>query len=272
MDWVAVLTKQIPGLAPAFAYAAATHGFFLWLDKKASGPAKKAISDWLRPREYDKSAIAAAILELFDRVYTYPLFTWRAFLRSSLITLVVLALFMYEFSLSPFDKAWNFRFTERATYGVLSNVISDYVALFAIRRMLYTNRVTPQRAMLLGPLVGIGIVMSVASLFGFPVLMEKSSTFFTFDTSGWVFGLVWTSNSRFNVLQNTLTAAAFVVHLWLPFFALCVGLLKGLNYFLLASNTAQWFLKRGMDHPLEAVGFVAAPLMFLLAAAVQMLR
>jgi hypothetical protein len=56
----------------------------------------------------------------------------------------------------------------------------------------------------------------------------------------------------------------------LPFFALSVGVLKLLNYLLRAANTAQWFLKRGKDHPLEAVGFVAAPLMFLGAVAVQM--
>jgi hypothetical protein len=45
--------------------------------------------------------------------------------------------------------------------------------------------------------------------------------------------------------------------------------LKGLNYFLSAAHRAQWFLKRGKDHPLEAVGFVAAPLMFLGAVAFQ---
>jgi hypothetical protein len=49
----------------------------------------------------------------------------------------------------------------------------------------------------------------------------------------------------------------------LPFFALSVGVLKLLNYLLRAANTAQWFLKRGKDHPLEVVGFVAAPLMAL---------
>jgi hypothetical protein len=52
----------------------------------------------------------------------------------------------------------------------------------------------------------------------------------------------------------------------LPFFALSVGVLKLL---LRAAKTAQWFLKRGKDYPLEAVGFVAAPLMFL-GAVVQM--
>jgi hypothetical protein len=60
----------------------------------------------------------------------------------------------------------------------------------------------------------------------------------------------------------TTSVGALIVHLWLPFFALCVGILKGLNYFLLAAHTAQWFLKRGKDHPLEAIGFVATPLVF----------
>jgi hypothetical protein len=69
----------------------------------------------------------------------------------------------------------------------------------------------------------------------------------------------------------SLSEGALLVHLWLPLFAISVVLLKGLNYFLLAAKTAQWFLKRGKDHPLEAVGFVAAPLVFIGATAVQLL-
>ena len=58
---LACRTRKAPGLHKPLVYAAATCGFFLWLDKKASGPAKKAIS--LQPKEYDRAAIAAAILE-----------------------------------------------------------------------------------------------------------------------------------------------------------------------------------------------------------------
>jgi hypothetical protein len=72
-------------------------------------------------------------------------------------------------------------------------------------------------------------------------------------------------------LFGAANIAALLVHLWLPFFALCVGVLKGMNYLLLATKQVQWFIKRGKDHPLDALGFVATPLVFFGAVAVQML-
>jgi hypothetical protein len=87
MPGLAEILKAL-GFTTPFIYAAATYGFFHWLDKKASGPAKRAISGWLEPREYDRAAVAAAIVELFDRVYTRPLLRWFAFVRSALITIV----------------------------------------------------------------------------------------------------------------------------------------------------------------------------------------
>src|SRR6266436_3548644 len=95
--WLTELMKQLPGYAPAFAYASITYGFFLWLDKKASGPAKKAISGWLVPKAYDRAAISVAILEMFDRLYTQPLLSLRAFRRSAVITIVISCIVVYEF-------------------------------------------------------------------------------------------------------------------------------------------------------------------------------
>jgi len=68
-----------------------------------------------------------------------------------------------------------------------------------------------------------------------------------------------------------LNLAGLIVHLWLPFFALCLVVLKRLNYILLAVNRVQWFLEGGKDHPLDALGLVAAPLVFFGGAVVQML-
>src|SRR5258708_4525759 len=186
------------GFATPFIYAAATYGFFRWLDKKASGPAKKALSGWLVPKQYDRAALRGAVLELFDRVYTQPLFDLLAFFRSALIGVLFVALCIFA----------------RTCIGLLTvTQEDDYWWL------------------------NIDIVL--------PMIMDQ--------------------------YYLTTSASALVVHLWLPYFALCVSLVKGLNYLLLAVNKAQWFLKRGKDHPLEAIGFVAAPLMFLGAVAVQML-
>ena len=63
-------------------------------------------------------------------------------------------------------------------------------------------------------------------------------------------------------LRVALMPAALVVHMWLPLFGLCVLLLRGLNYFRLAVGETQWFLKSGQEHPLDAIGYVGAGLVF----------
>jgi hypothetical protein len=125
-------------------------------------------------------------------------------------------------------------------------------------------------ALVLGPLLGILLVVSVG-------LLRISLTAVTIFLRVWNYD-VFTAFPRnylyilnYDDFQGALNIAALLVHLWLPFFALCVGLLKGLNYFQLATKGAQWFLKQGRLHPLDALGFVAAPLVFLIAVAVQVL-
>jgi hypothetical protein len=65
-SWLSEVLKLM-GFTTPFVYAAAVYGLFHYLDKKASGAAKKAISGWLQPKEYDKAAVAAAMVEIFDR-------------------------------------------------------------------------------------------------------------------------------------------------------------------------------------------------------------
>jgi hypothetical protein len=58
-------------------------------------------------------------------------------------------------------------------------------------------------------------------------------------------------------------APAFFVHLWLPLFAfgaLSVRIIYPVFRFI---EWAQWFLKQGNQHPLRAVGIVAAALVFM---------
>jgi hypothetical protein len=65
----------------------------------------------------------------------------------------------------------------------------------------------------------------------------------------------------FNVF-TPFNVAAMIVHLWLPLFAICVIGLRLLNYIFVAAGWAQWFIKQGRYHPLDAVGYVAAILVF----------
>jgi hypothetical protein len=53
-----------------------------------------------------------------------------------------------------------------------------------------------------------------------------------------------------------------IVYLWLPLFALSIGVAKLINYFRVAVGGAQWFLKKGKDHPIEAIGYIASVIVF----------
>src|SRR5262249_16863310 len=141
------------------------------LDKKASGPAKRAISGWLEPKEYDKAAVGRAVVELFDWVYTQPLGTWLAFFRSAIITFVITMVAIFE--LVPFsDIAAFHEFLPFTLVGVIpdillsftyviTNLLSDYIALIIIRRLLVRTSPEPFKALLLGPLLGICLVVGI---------------------------------------------------------------------------------------------------------------
>jgi hypothetical protein len=111
--------KQL-GFATPFIYVAGTYGFFHYLDKKASAQAKKAISGWFKPLEYDRATVAAAILELFDRLYTRPLLGWRAVLRSAVFTTIVATIVMYEIVASVYDFVENLRGSSRCFFLLFS--------------------------------------------------------------------------------------------------------------------------------------------------------
>lgn len=250
--WLTDVLKAL-GLTTPFIYAAATYGFFHWLDKKASGPAKRAISGWLEPKEYDKAAVAVAIVELFDRVYTKPLFTLRAVRRSASITVVVAAIGMYEFARGSLDETYRFPYDVIAYIGVGVNIITDYLSLFVIRRLL-AAKLMPFVAVFLGPFIGALMLLVTNVIF---ILL--------------VFAILDGLIPEHSQLTTVIVWLPLLIHSWLPFFAICVGLAKGGNYFLLATKQVQWFIKRGRDHPLDALGLVAGPLVFIGAVLVQVL-
>ncbi len=272
--WLTELLKAL-GVATPVIYAAATYGFFHWLDKKASGPAKKAISGWLDPKEYDRAAVAAAIVEIFDRVYTRPLRARPAFLRSASITVLTSSVILYEFAWLPVNIVLIHNQIALLVY-ICGTIISDYIALFIIRRLL-TNVLSPMISAFLGPIIGI-----VIFFIGFALALMMSVILYSlFASLAYLYNnLEWPpmyppistdiSDATSKVFLSTLLSG-LVVHLWLPFFALSVVLAKGLTYFLLATKQVQWFIKQGQQHPLDALGLVATPLVFLGAVVVQWL-
>ena len=67
------------GLGVPFYLGAATYAVFAWLESNASDDATKVISSWLHGRSQNKPDLGNLIINAFDRIYTSPLLTFRAF-------------------------------------------------------------------------------------------------------------------------------------------------------------------------------------------------
>jgi hypothetical protein len=264
-SWLIDAARTLFGFATPFGYAYAIYKICMHFDKRGiSQKAQAAISSWLQPKDYDKAAVSQAIIELFDRVYSRPLFSWRALGRSAAITTIITLLCLYETwtpVASPSAQSvflLNFIFLYAISFS--TNISSDYAGLFLIRHYLVIGRSKPAVAVFLAPLVGILIVMLfyvardfIISL-GYLILFGLPARFWDFFGQD-VLSLI-TYRPRGVVL------GALLVHLWLPLFAFAVGILRLLNYFRVAVGTAQGLLSAGYSHPMEAIGYVTATIVF----------
>jgi hypothetical protein len=97
------------GYTTPFVYMAAAYGLFAWLDENASDAAKAALAKTIKLKEVRSAQIAAAFLEMFDRLYTEPLLTWRALSRSAFFTLLVTIIFIRAYRLFSYSLLVGFR-------------------------------------------------------------------------------------------------------------------------------------------------------------------
>ena len=73
------------------------------------------------------------------------------------------------------------------------------------------------------------------------------------------------ASNSYTILQgdsSNLLIPAFIVHLWLPLFAVGATGVQLLYPMSRAVRWAQWFLRQGDRHPLQAIGMVAAVVVF----------
>src|SRR5262249_16705743 len=126
---------ELLGFRAPFVYAAATYGAFYYLDRKASGPAKRAISAWINSIYISRQLSSGGALELFDRIYTVPLWGWRAIVRSILYTTIVTILAIWEIYPALFWLVTSVpvSFTIQWSQRIMCNYLADYAALYLIR-------------------------------------------------------------------------------------------------------------------------------------------
>jgi hypothetical protein len=256
----------------ALALGAVTYLFFHWLDGNASSQATRAISGWVRRQEYNNIEMQSAILTVFDHVYSWPLFSFNAFLRSSVISLITWLGFLvfyygvfnlggdppdYVYSLTISDTIISF-----AMYFMFMFVV-DYMSLFIVRKCL-----SIRGNYLIGRLI-LAFLSGVLVVFIFLCALEVSvSEMINFLHGEYTHGEYTSIDPKF-VLELIRDpellvpiAPAFLVHLWLILFAVGALGVRLLNPVFRLVAQAQWFLKQGDRHPLRAIGMVGAILVF----------
>jgi hypothetical protein len=185
---------EIIGLGTPFIFGAATFWVFHWLDRNASAKATRSISAWLKSRPLEKFDAGDATISLFDRVYSSPLFRFRAFGRSAIISLFNWAAFLLPgaiFALITMPHNYNqFTFVfrlliDRSISNAIIIVIADYISLFAVRKTLLLSRQSPLKAIALAFTAGVVIIIIsyilfnviLATMFWFTFTIENTYHF-----------------------------------------------------------------------------------------------
>ncbi len=274
------------GMGAPLLYVGAVFGIFAWLDRKASNEARLVLASRLSSISYDRKAISAAIVEMFDRVYTNPLLTWKEFGRSAWISTAVTFVAFLNFGWWLSDLLTSDVLITHGLIPLISNILSDYISLLVVRWWLATNWKSPLVQITIGSLIGAIIVFLLylvrlwfGSFVGDWILNWDNPFMFSIkdrihDAVGSAQAGLWvTSESsladKWNEIRSELVLAAVAVHLWLPLFGVGIAVIRTARYLSQPVVFIQWFLDQGDKHPYEAVGYVVATLVFILGAIVH---
>jgi hypothetical protein len=268
------------GLAAEFGPAAATYIIFLWLDRKSSDEARASIATWTRGDAHRAGDLTYAIVSIFDRIYSHPIFSFRVFRRSMLITTVTFLIYFLLLPLmlvrtlnwkdlndfvSSFSSANWLSAAVAALY--IANVLSDYLSLFIVRRCLVFAGQHLIASLSLATLSGLA---TVVVLFAFWVALASTVFPFIYHATFLKEMESFLADAPSRVWQEA--RPALIVQMWLPLLAVGVLSLRVLQVFLYAVGRAQWFLRGGSNHPIEAAGLIAAILVFMGTGFYQFMR
>jgi hypothetical protein len=249
------------GYTAPFIYAAAAYGLFAWLDANASDEAKCALSMTMKVRQLSTVRVASALVEVFDRIYTRPLWGWRAMLRSALFTVLITVAFLFETGLTD---VLSFRYLagnidDILAWSLLLNAMTDYLSLFLIRSLLMRSGSRPVLWLTVGSLAGASTIVLANGVRALAVLVAMAYRASHSPLELMDFGLFRAMFEGFGLLA----LPAILVFGWLPLFALGIVIIRLLDPLSWVVDKTQWFLKDGKDRPLKAIGYVAAVVVFL---------
>jgi hypothetical protein len=274
------------GLGVPFYLGAATYGVFYWLDSNASDEATKVISSWLHGRSRNKPDLGNLIISAFDRIYTSPLLTFRAFRRSAAITSIIWLLVCAV----PFPSFINYLserlqvashfaripislsdFIASIVLYLFTTILSDYLSLPFVKQFLRFAQSNPIKASVFSSFVGLIVVAVSFFVLNFlvSIAIYWTNPYFrthdVFPINELFFSYFATVEDNWFLILSLYISTmrpAFIIHLWLPLFALSSLVVQLIFWIFRAVEKAQWFLKQGDAHPLKAIGIVATIVVF----------
>jgi hypothetical protein len=252
-----------------------TYGFFRWLDKEMTNEAKVALAGAMKLKEVESLQIANALVALLERIYSYPLLSLRAFLRSASLTLIVTAAFSYEYLNTSrlLAGVWGLivdgskaAHLDRTAFlldvgfysaTLFTNALTDYGSVFLIRECFQRLGGKPVSALLVGATVGMTVV-GLGALLRTEILWLYASH---------IEGPIGLGALQIFARASFVGAApAAMVFAWLPLFAFAILVIRAITPLSWLVTQVQWALRGCAGNPLKAVGYVAAAIVFLATA------
>jgi hypothetical protein len=146
------------------------------------------------------------------------------------------------------------------------NVFTDYLSLFVIRWLLSRSGTKVVVGLILAAISGSAIVLLANVLRAITFFIQRSAWFgqlkiFWENVQDIFFGIFYS--------HMHYALPAIIVFSWLPLFALGILAIRALTPLSRIVEKAQWALKEGDKHPLKAIGYVAAVVVFELAVGLR---
>ncbi len=278
---------KILGLSAPLAAALVIYGLFRFLDRKASSAANRAIVAWMKGEKYRRLDLETVVINSFDHLYGKPLFGLNAFVRCagiSALAIVIYILFRIGFPDPNFITIFYFGFVISILALAPAIIVTDYLSLFLVRKCLDVAKRNLALSVILALVIGI-LAIGVAfimtwTLFNFAIRLSTAPhlPIRLVETAALAAlrALQYFPQTLRDLYSSPLGAIKIVlptifVHLWIPLLLLGATINRSLNVFFRTVGFAQWFIKRGHSHPLEAIGMTASGVVLMSATLWQVI-
>jgi hypothetical protein len=131
-----------------------------------------------------------------------------------------------------------------------------------VRKWLQIAGKQPIFALIAAILVGAIIIIALYAIRGFLTnVLARWIYWGEFPGFKFVWSSFYSSVTSVNFTGKYLIPAV-AVHAWILLFGLGAIIVKLLGYFAWSVDKTQWFLKRGRNHSLQAIGYVGGAIVF----------